>query len=118
MPLFTLNRGPCERDGKRRGLIPYLGDFAKMFRMKNHFKILSMAVESGAGAAGRGFHSFSAFKRAMETPQKVINGIISWDNMRIIYVSLVQRVFITRIILSRYRKNCITRLMDIIIQNR
>ena len=39
------------------GLIPYLGDFAKMFRMKNHFKILSMAVESGAGAAkggGRG----------------------------------------------------------------
>ena len=47
------------------GLIPYLGDFAKMFRMKNHFKILSMAVESGAGAAGRGFHSFSAFKRAM-----------------------------------------------------
>ncbi|MEQ3221667.1 hypothetical protein AAA116_19950, partial [Butyricimonas virosa] len=47
------------------GLIPYLGDFAKMFRMKNHFKILSMAVESGAGGAGRGFHSFSAFKRAM-----------------------------------------------------
>ena len=39
------------------GLIPYLGDFAKMFRMKNHFKILSMAEESGAGAAkggGRG----------------------------------------------------------------
>ena len=39
------------------GLIPYLGDFAKMFRMKNLFKILSMAVESGAGAAkggGRG----------------------------------------------------------------
>ena len=36
------------------GLIPYLGDFAKMFRMKNHFKILSMAVESGAGAAKRG----------------------------------------------------------------
>ena len=39
------------------GLIPYLGDFAKMFRMKNHFKILSMAVESGAEAAkggGRG----------------------------------------------------------------
>ena len=39
------------------GLIPYLGDFAKMFRMKNHFKILSMAVESGAGSAkggGRG----------------------------------------------------------------
>ena len=36
------------------GLIPYLGDFAKMFRMKNHFKILSMAVESGAGARGTG----------------------------------------------------------------
>ena len=36
------------------GLIPYLGDFAKMFRMKNHFKILSMAVESGAGAAKGG----------------------------------------------------------------
>ena len=36
------------------GLIPYLGDFAKMFRMKNHFKILSMAVESGAGAANGG----------------------------------------------------------------
>ena len=40
------------------GLIPYLGDFAKMFRMKNHFKILSMAVESGAGAAGRGGRVF------------------------------------------------------------
>ncbi len=50
-------RRPCERDGKWGELIPYLGDFAKMFRMKNHFKILSMAVESGAGAAkggGRG----------------------------------------------------------------
>ena len=40
------------------GLIPYLGDFAKMFRMKNHFKILSMAVESGAGATGRGGRVF------------------------------------------------------------
>ena len=36
------------------GLIPYLGDFAKMFRMKNHFKILSMAVESGSAARGGG----------------------------------------------------------------
>ena len=40
------------------GLIPYLGDFAKMFRMKNHFKILSMAVESGA-AAEKNFHRFA-----------------------------------------------------------
>ena len=40
------------------GLIPYLGDFAKMFRMKNHFKILSMAVESGSGA-GKNFHRFA-----------------------------------------------------------
>ena len=31
------------------GLIPYLGDFAKMFRMKNHFKILSMAVVGTLG---------------------------------------------------------------------
>ena len=36
------------------GLIPYLDDFAKMFRMKNHFKILSMAVESGSAARGTG----------------------------------------------------------------
>ena len=35
-----------------------LGDFAKMFRMKNHFKILSMAVESGSGA-GKNFHRFA-----------------------------------------------------------
>ena len=48
------------------GLIPYIGDFAKAFRRNNPIKILSLAVESGAGAAGRGFHSFSAFKRAME----------------------------------------------------
>ncbi|MBS5624501.1 MAG: hypothetical protein KHW86_04710, partial [Porphyromonadaceae bacterium] len=34
------------------------GDFAKMFRMKNHFKILSMAVESGAGAAKGGGRVF------------------------------------------------------------
>jgi len=40
------------------GLIPYLGDFAKMFRIKNHFKILSMAVESGAGAAKGGGRVF------------------------------------------------------------
>ncbi len=60
MPLFTLNRATFERDGKRRGLIPYLGDFAKMFRMKNHFKILSMAVESGGGrGTGMAFYKSS-----------------------------------------------------------
>ena len=56
-----------------------------------------------------GFIVFLRLNERWETPRKVINGIISWDNMRIIYVSLEQRVFITRITLLRYRKNCTTR---------
>lgn len=49
------------------GLIPYIGDFAKSFRIKNQFKILSMAVETSkpAGAAGKGFRSFDSFKNTM-----------------------------------------------------
>ena len=51
------------------GLIPYLGDFAKMFRMKNHFKILSMAVESGAGARGTGM----AFYKSSDVGKELYN---------------------------------------------
>lgn len=81
-----VNFEPDGKGGKRS-----VRDFAKMFRMKNHFKILSMAVESGAGAAGRGFHSFPRLNERWET-SKVTNGIISWDNMQIMFVSSGQRV--------------------------
>ena len=51
------------------GLIPYLGDFAKMFRMKNHFKILSMAVESGSAARGTG----KAFYKSSDVGKELYN---------------------------------------------
>ena len=52
------------------GLIPYLGDFAKMFRMKNHFKILSMAVEGGSAARGPGRGGLNLFKWGAEQTTK------------------------------------------------
>ena len=53
------------------GLIPYLGDFAKMFRMKNHFKILSMAVESG-GREKKWFGGEKALNSGNRTVKKLL----------------------------------------------